>query len=471
MTFDFYNSKVDGVQYSIVVDSLEQYIKVLDYYRFCSLVNRIQCIQARCTMQVDMETVIKCLDAVHRRGDVYSERLDDCLIALKKALKEANMKDEIIKDEIEHAIDVYEQGGAFCYYRGVGSSIYPEKPGIFRNKYIREEDRWYREMKIHHQEQLDKKHYLDRLGLLQHYELPTRLLDVTSNPLVALYMTSNTIYTRDENREDIGEVIVYYDDYDKDEVTYGFSPVYKYDGRMYDSGLVLFIATLVKLKYEYKKRMFDVIREFQGMINAICGEYHTDRQQHVRNELCELVNMCIHKNANVNEHKCLFDRDEHKMIRRKLKPLRLHRKCKFKLPNEICRFLIEYSGVKRDIAEMESEYRKFISSYRYMLTTVRRENVAFRDDINVFELLKSYHVRIGMVNDRIQAQAGSFIIAGLDEDYINTKMNSSRRKGSLRLFVKNKDDIAKQLNAVGINDMTMIPDMAHLASYLKSQRQ
>lgn len=48
-------------------------------------------------------------------------------------------------------------------------------------------------------------------------------------------------------------------------------------------------------------------------------------------------------------------------------------------------------------------------------------------------------------------------------------MISSRSKGYVRLFVKNKKKIANQLNAIGFNDSTMIPDMAHHAMYLKSK--
>lgn len=77
----------------------------------------------------------------------------------------------------------------FLFYRGHADANYCLQPSIFRNeKWQRNERAMYNELLINCPNDFEKCHsHLEKLVEMQHYGLPTRLLDITLNPLVALY--------------------------------------------------------------------------------------------------------------------------------------------------------------------------------------------------------------------------------------------------------------------------------------------
>jgi hypothetical protein len=102
-------------------------------------------------------------------------------------------------------------GNKETFYRGHSHRTrYRLEPSLFRKddkgnpRYTDAEDRMYRELLVSNSGDFEGDIYtLDRLVRMQHYSLPTRLLDITSNPLIALYFACKS------NPEDSGEVIVF----------------------------------------------------------------------------------------------------------------------------------------------------------------------------------------------------------------------------------------------------------------------
>jgi hypothetical protein len=102
-------------------------------------------------------------------------------------------------------------GGKEVFYRGHSNRTkYRLEPSIFRKDehgnymYRDAEDRMYRELLVSNSIDFQGDVYtLDRLVRMQHYSLPTRLLDITSNPLIALYFACKS------NLSQEGEVIVF----------------------------------------------------------------------------------------------------------------------------------------------------------------------------------------------------------------------------------------------------------------------
>lgn len=132
---------------------------------------------------------------------------------VKKEDLPASLPSEITADSvgtfIEHVFRL-NHGGREVFYRGHSNSKkYRLEPSIFRRDqegnfiYRDAEDRMYRELLVSNSLDFSGDIYtLDRLVRMQHYSLPTRLLDITSNPLIGLYFCCKS------NLNDDGEVIV-----------------------------------------------------------------------------------------------------------------------------------------------------------------------------------------------------------------------------------------------------------------------
>ncbi|MFC3579230.1 FRG domain-containing protein [Sphingomonas hylomeconis] len=137
-------------------------------------------------------------------------------------------------------------------FRGHANEIYTLSPSIFRRPITRESEHLLlRELVSAHPEDfVADASALEMLVRMQHYSLPTRLLDVSMNPLVALYfacesakkrVTSTDPRYKTQTVEADGQVIIL--TVDRNRIRY------------FDSDKVSCIANLARLRHDLKDKI------------------------------------------------------------------------------------------------------------------------------------------------------------------------------------------------------------------------
>lgn len=121
----------------------------------------------------------------------------------------------------------------FMYFRGHSNLDYEPRPGIYREKnWINNEDNIFKDLILRCPGDFQSiESTFQALVKMQHYSLPTRLLDITSNPLIALFFACSG------NDEKAGEVLAF--------------RVPKKDIKYYDSDTVSVIANISRRPIEF----------------------------------------------------------------------------------------------------------------------------------------------------------------------------------------------------------------------------
>ena len=233
--------------------------KIVLYWFFLiydeEFINFIRGILIRCRCQIEFffkqegnfhwfsNVIFEDFECTYEKGILYQER--KCSIDVVSNLDGLYNKVKELK-EVKQNLRLF--------FRGHANINYLLEPSIQRSEnFLKNEHLIFEESILENPEEfLYEKRNIDKLKKMQHYGLPTRLLDVTSNLLVAVYFSVSSFSDKD------GEVIVFTEDSDK--IAYS------------SSKKISVLSSLARLSYEDKIKLYELSWDNSDLLSKNSGE-------------------------------------------------------------------------------------------------------------------------------------------------------------------------------------------------------
>lgn len=351
------------------------------------------------------------------------------------------------------------------FYRGHSNEEkFKLKPSIYREeKFIENEDKIYRETIAKVPYDFNGKNTIESLVLMQHYGVPTRILDLTTNPLVALYFACDD----DKNKDVDGEVIVF--DIPEESTCY------------FDSDKVTILANLAKCKSDFHYREMNIthLKEYRDEIERI------KKTSQVKSYLSKLEKSIGKIEDYIEDDFFLYPNEIEDFIEGVIN-------CKFQSYPDEEKKQVKYILLKKLKEKINSiiwKERLSINQYyfRKLLCFIKEDKPYFEPHIDIDDVGNVFVIKPKLDNPRIVRQHGAFLIFGIKERpyfvwnrTISTKEMAEipfqwiKRGGPLsgnRIIIEKlkKESILTELDRIGINKSTLFPEIDKVADYIKEK--
>ena len=394
---------------------------------------------------------------------------------------------ESVSDFLNEIKGIKNKSGYTLFYRGHSDKNYELKPSIYRDeRFIKNEDKIYRETIAKVPYEFNGKSTIESLALMQHYGVPTRILDLTTNALVALYFACKEVEEIEKVINEKGETTYKKKDIDGEVIVFNIpneSVCYS------DSDKVTILANLSKyennLHYEkntpYKQDVSDVEIKIKEILKKLLQVINIDA---VLEKAESLRDYSLNKKEELKKY---YEDYRLKNIDKKIEDIIENYKGKEKIKDDIKSFftILLLSILKMVIDEVEQSYINNLNEknpyLKKLLHYIREDKSYFKPIINPNDIGKILAVKPKLDNPRIVRQQGAFLIFGAESSFVyNTKPMPEIKKewiikgnNNNKIIIKSskKESILKELDKLGINKSTLFPEIDKVADYIKDKIQ